>query len=271
MKRNRINTPSGSCDYWQGGEGAPLLLVHGGWAGAEAHWDRVWHSLAAGHSVIAVELPGVWKDFDTAPLSYADHARTCADLLMALRLTDVAVVGNSLGASIGWQLALDRPDLVRHLVMVDGFPPYRLPMRQAFAFPPLRALALRSLVAGFYGPSVFDTAFADPANVPEAIRANFAVSGRAMATAMLRLLRSVTRNADRPAVGLDFVWGERDRLPKVTLADGRALCAANPPARLFPIPDAGHLPQVENPTAFVRAIREILGAGAEGRRADASV
>lgn len=265
MKLNRIQTASGPCDYWIGGRGSPMLLVHGGWAGAEAHWGPVWTALSGQHMVIAIELPGIWRDFETALGSYHDYAKACADLLFSLGLKDVAVVGNSLGASVGWQLALDCPDLVRHLIVVNGFPPNKLPMRRLLGIPRLQSMALRSLIANFYSPAVFKTAFHNPAYLPESIRDNLSGSGAEMATVMFRLLYSVTRPAGPLSTRLDFIWGEQDCLPKVRLADGRKLCSANPASRLFPIPHAGHLPQIENPLAFIAAMTQIVSDNTEGR------
>jgi len=264
LKLNRITTASGPCEYWSGGQGSPLLLVHGGWAGAEAHWSTVWGTLANQHRVVAIELQGIWRDFDKSLDSYDDYARACADLLVALELSDVAVIGNSFGASVGWQLALNRPDLVRHLIMVDGFPPHRLPMRKIWGIWPFRSLALRSLVANFYGPAVFKTAFVNPANVPEAVRVNLSESGTAMAKAMFRVLYSVIRTSGQPSSKIDFVWGEQDGLPNVKIVDGRRLCSANPGARMFSVPKAGHLPQVENSRAFVAVIGGLLAEDVEG-------
>lgn len=258
MKRSQAETASGPCFYWSGGQGSPLLLVHGGWAGAEAHWSAVWEDLAGHHTVIAIELQGIWRDFRNSLPSYRAYADACADLLSALDLTDVTVIGNSLGASIGWQLACDHPDLVRHLIMVNGFPPQKLPMRSVLGISPFRLLALGSLTRNFYGPAVFRAAFSNSTRIPQDIREHLSEPAPEMATAMFRLLQSVTRNAARPPARLDFIWGERDRLPHVTLADGRRLCSANPPSRLFTIPDAGHLPQAENPRAFLEAIDAIL-------------
>ncbi|WP_205910237.1 alpha/beta hydrolase [Rhizobium sp. FKY42] len=246
-----------------GGQGSPVLLVHGGWAGAEAHWGAVWLDLAKQHTVIAIELPGIWRDFETSLVNYNDYASICADLLAALKLHDVAVVGNSLGASIGWQLASDRPDLVRHLIMVDGFPPRKLPIRKVLGAVPFRSLALRSLIANFYSPAVLKTAFCDPANVPDAIRANLSQSGSDMANIMFRLLYSVTSSPDLLSTKIDFIWGEQDGLPQLGLASGRKLCSANPSSRIFPIAQAGHLPQVENPIAFITAIQQVLSDDGE--------
>lgn len=264
MKLTRTATASGLCEYWIGGQGSPLLLIHGGWAGAEAHWAPVWLDLAKRHRVIAIELEGLWRNLDRTKASYHDYVSSCADLLTALQLTGVAVAGNSLGASIGWQLAANRPDLVRHLIMVNGFPPRKLPIRKVLGIWPFRPLALKSLAANFYSPAMFKTAFFNPSNAPEAIKISLAESGAVMAAAMFRILCSVATPSCQPAAKVDFVWGEQDRLPSVKLADGRKLCAANPASRLFPVPAAGHLPQVENPLGFVAAIGKVLSDDGEG-------
>ncbi|WP_137156513.1 alpha/beta hydrolase [Rhizobium sp. FKL33] len=259
MRLSNTTIASGPCDYWRGGRGAPVLLLHGGWAGAEAHWGPVWNDLAERRDVIAIELKGLWTEFDAPTRNYYDHARACAELLAALDVRDVVVIGNSLGASIGWRLALDRPEIVRRLIMVNGFPPRPLPMRAILTRPPLRRLALNSLTTNFYSPQVFRTAFFDPTNIPLDVRANLTSKGPEMAAVMFRLLSSVTENAGPPKTKLDFIWGERDGLPELSLADGRRLCAAYPASRMVTIPGAGHLPQVENPEAFLEALEDILG------------
>ncbi|WP_028749825.1 alpha/beta fold hydrolase [Rhizobium mesoamericanum] len=263
MKLTDVMTASGSRGYWIGGQGSPVLLIHGGWAGAEAHWGAVWLHLAKQHAVIAIELPGIWSDFGGSLASYHDYAGACADLLTALELRDVAVIGNSLGASVGWQLALDRADLVRHLIMVNGFPPYQLPMRKVLGIWPFRSLALRSIVANFYSPAVFKTAFFSPINVPEAVRVSLSESGTEMAKVMFRIIYSATKTSGRPSSKIDFVWGEQDALPNMKIADGRRFCSANPDSRMFSVPKAGHLPQVENPRAFVAVIDRVLADNAE--------
>ncbi|CCM74378.1 hypothetical protein BN77_1503 [Rhizobium mesoamericanum STM3625] len=219
MKLTNVMTASGSCGYWIGGQGSPVLLIHGGWAGAEAHWGPVWLHLAKQHAVIAIELPGIWSDFGASLASYHDYAGVCADLLTALELRDVAVIGNSLGASVGWQLALDRADLVRYLIMVNGFPPYQLPMRKVLGIWPFHSLALRNLVTNFYSPAVFKTAFFSPINIPEAVRVSLSESGTEMAKVMFRLLHSAKTTSGRPSSKIDFVWGDQDALPNMKIAE----------------------------------------------------
>ena len=57
-----------------------------------------------------------------------------------------------------------------------------------------------------------------------------------------------------------IVWGREDRL--LPVSDGERLRARIPGSRLVVLPDAGHLPQREQPEAFSRAVAQFLGAGA---------
>ncbi len=267
MQRHRLATSTGTCDYWRGGKGPTLLLIHGGWAGAEAHWKQVWDDLSKQHRVVAIDLPGVWHDLEAALPSYAAYSTLCAELLTTLDVTGAIVIGNSLGASIGWQLALDRPDLVSRLIMVNGFPPRKLPMRAILSKRPFRNLAVRSLAEGFYGPRIFVSGFAAESRVPAIIRANLTVPSQPMADVMFSLLCSVAERARQPRCPVDFIWGVADRLPNVTLIDGLKLRARTRGARLLPIPASGHLPQVENPSAFLAAVTTLLSPMDAGRSA----
>ena len=44
---------------WTGGSGEAIVLLHGGWAGAEAYWSTVTDVLERTHIVVAPELPPI--------------------------------------------------------------------------------------------------------------------------------------------------------------------------------------------------------------------
>ena len=104
-----------------GGDGDPVLLVHAGVFGA--WFDPLTSDPAlAGLRVIRVLRAGYTAGpAPTRHLTFADHAARCAALLDALGGRPATVVGHSSGSAIALQLAADRPDLVRGLVL--GEPP----------------------------------------------------------------------------------------------------------------------------------------------------
>ncbi|WP_411080933.1 alpha/beta fold hydrolase [Streptomyces sp. cmx-18-6] len=106
-----------------GGDGPPLLLLHG--AGrSSADWADAAPHLARGHRVLAVDLPGHGR---SAPASPWDFATVCADLDDTLAATggagagEVVVAGHSLGGMVAAEYAATRPERVAAVVNLDGF------------------------------------------------------------------------------------------------------------------------------------------------------
>ncbi|WP_181068684.1 alpha/beta fold hydrolase, partial [Nocardia nova] len=104
-------------DY--GGDGVPLVLLHG--AGRSlADWDAAaTHLLGAGHRVVAVDLPGHGRSPDIAPWSVRTVVRRVAEALDAHRVGEPVVVGHSLGGLVAVEYA--RACRVRAAVNLDGF------------------------------------------------------------------------------------------------------------------------------------------------------
>lgn len=261
MKRTDVAVRGISVPVWVGGRGRPLMLVHGGWGGAKAHWSTVWNELSKRYTVVAPELPGV-IDTSTRPLeTYVSYAQLLAEIADILELGHFAVCGNSLGASIAWQMAVMAPPQLSHAIMVDGFPPrvVPLPVKVLAHLPWFRAMMRTSLAQGFYSAKTLNMAFDDPRLAPAEVRQTLEDCPQEVVDRMLRLLLSttVTRSA-APRVPVDFIWGGRDRLRGVDVKVGQALSRRTHNSELVVIPDAGHLPQVEDPAEFVRVLESIL-------------
>lgn len=112
---------------WRGGVGSPLLLLHG-YPQSHVMWHRVAPTLARDFTVICPDLRG-YGDSDTPP-GGRDHAayakRTMAeDQLAVMRQAGFerfAVAGHDRGARVALRLALDHPDAVSHLAVLDIVP-----------------------------------------------------------------------------------------------------------------------------------------------------
>ena len=258
--------------YLLGGEGDPLLLVHG-LGGAAANWLALAPLLLPGRRVLIPELPG---HGGSAPLPAAPSLNGFADwiaLLAERELGPAAVVGHSLGGAISLRLAIRRPDLVRALVLaaaagissgtrsaryaltVTGLlkPGKRIaPYRAAVA----RSAALKTLVFGRWGAS-------DPPALPEEIARAF-LSGPARHTDTVSAAMALIRDDPRP--DLDRVrcpslvlWGARDHQLPVGDAFEYARRLRAP---LRVIADCGHLLIGERPDACADAIQAFLREGA---------
>lgn len=103
------------------GAGPPLVLLHGAFGTIESCFAQLLPALEDGFEVIAVELQGHGRTRDIArPLGYEAMAADTAVLLGALGIPRAHFVGYSMGGAVALQLALDRPELVDHLVHAGG-------------------------------------------------------------------------------------------------------------------------------------------------------
>jgi 3-oxoadipate enol-lactonase len=102
-----------------GGDGPPVLLLHGWMASADLNWWAVYQDLAdAGYRVLAIDHRGHGRGL--RPLErfrLADCAADAAAVLSSLGVGPAVVVGYSMGGAIAQLMARDHPDAVSGLVL----------------------------------------------------------------------------------------------------------------------------------------------------------
>jgi pimeloyl-ACP methyl ester carboxylesterase len=241
-----------------GGNGSPLLLVHGGWGGAHFHWSAVWEALARSHRVIAPDLPGLGAVDQPALPSVRAYAEWLLDLLDVLGVARAWLVGNSFGASVAWSLANRAPDRCTGLTLVNGFrmprtpTPLRVAGRARFAHAVMEGV-LRRFV---YTPAALRRAFADVSHAPPELKSIMATEWRLIVPRYADVLIAGD-GSPQPNVALHLLWGMADRLPGTNHGALVRLQRSLPGAKVSAIPDAGHFPQIEAPSAFVAALDAI--------------
>lgn len=110
-----------------GGAGPPLLLLHG-FPQTHLAWRHVAPRLADTHTVIAADLRGYGQS--SAPADDAGHetyskremARDMVAAMAALGFRRFAVAGHDRGGRVAYRLALDTPEVVERLVVVEMAP-----------------------------------------------------------------------------------------------------------------------------------------------------
>jgi pimeloyl-ACP methyl ester carboxylesterase len=255
--------------YWVGGEGPPLILVHG-LGGAAYNFTELGPLLARRHRVLIPDLPG---HSGTAPLPAVEGLGDLAGHVVRVaereNMLPAAVLGYSMGGVVALRLAVAWPEHTSALALVAPAGIVSLTRRaEIWMFvvgvlrPARHAARLRRLIArrpflrypvfGYWGAE-------DPsALTPESVlgllegppsHTDVGAAGRA-------LVKDDPRpDLDRVRCPMLLLWGARDRL--VPLADGfeyarRLRC----PIRTLPA--AGHLVVMEQPAACAELLTAFL-------------
>ena len=236
------------------GSGRPILVLHGGGgpqtvSGIASALSTRAHVLVPTHPGFAGEPRPEWFD------GIDDLALTYLDLLERLDLRDVMVIGSSVGGWIASELAVRDTTRLSSIVLVDaiGIQVEGHPIADVFPLTPDELLAL-----SFHNPAAFRI---DPTTLsPEQVAvtaANFQAlkvydQGQGMGDPKLR------RRLARVRIPALVVWGESDGVADPDY--GRAYAQSLPNARFELIPEAGHLPQIEQPERLLTLVWEFANS-----------
>ena len=124
-----VDTEAGRIFLRQGGEGPPLLLLHG-FPQSHVMWHKMAGKLAETHTLVIPDLPGY--GWSAAPEPGADHdpyskramAAAMVELMEKQGFAHFALMGHDRGARVGYRLGLDHPGRLDRLVLLDIVPTY---------------------------------------------------------------------------------------------------------------------------------------------------
>lgn len=236
------------------GVGRPYLLLHGG-GGPQtvAPFAELLADSVPAH-VITPTHPGFAATTRPDALtSIRGLAALYLALLGALDVTDVTVVGNSMGGWIAAEMALLHSPRISGVLIVDavGIEVPGHPVADFFSLT-LDEVAQHS----YHDPDKFRI---DPTALPPALRAAMPGNRAALAvyggTAMTD--PSLAGRLAKVTTPTLVLWGEADRIADPDY--GRAFAAAIPGARFQLLTATGHLPQLETPDQLLAVIRDFAG------------
>ena len=127
FSQERVSVSAGSIRVRRAGSGPPVLLLHG-FPETSRAWRKVAPELANAFTVIAADLPGygestLFEDaIDEGRISKRTMARALVDAMFKLGFPQFAVVGHDRGARVAYRLALDHPDRMRAVAVLDVIP-----------------------------------------------------------------------------------------------------------------------------------------------------
>ena len=124
---HEVAVPGGTIRLRHGGSGPPLLLVHGN-PQTHAMWNRVAPKLAERFTVIAPDLRGYGGSFkppattDHAPYAKREMAQDLVTVMEHFGHTRFKVGSHDRGARVAHRLAIDHPERVEKLAVLDIIP-----------------------------------------------------------------------------------------------------------------------------------------------------
>jgi pimeloyl-ACP methyl ester carboxylesterase len=261
-----------SLAYIERGAGPVVVLLHG-FPLSKDMWRHQLDALAAGHRVIAPDLPG-HGDSPAPDGAYEMDAMADAvvSLLDRLKITEPVVLGGlSMGGYVVLALVLRHPERVRGLLLIDtraaADTPEAARLREQTARGVLQSkdttAMIETMVPRLFGKTTLE-------KHPGKIGPMLAVMERTTPQGVAGALRGMAVRPDRRgalgaiAVPTLVLVGEDDVISPPS--EAREIAASIPGARLEVIPAAGHLAPYENPSATNAAILgflESLGAPLE--------
>jgi haloacetate dehalogenase len=131
FSRRRIRTSGATINLVAGGEGPPLLLLHG-YPQTHAMWHKVAPALARDYTVVCADLRGYGDS--SKPKGLPDHsnyskramAKDMAEVMQALGHSSFHLVGHDRGGRVAHRLARDHSSRVRSLAVLDISPTLKM-------------------------------------------------------------------------------------------------------------------------------------------------
>lgn len=247
----------------------PLVLLHG-FTGSHASWSAIAAALRPGRRVIAIDLPGHGATtirraaFDWSLGATADLV---AETLAGIRVESADVLGYSMGGRVALGLALAHPTRVERLVLESasaGLASAAARARRRAADAKLAAAIGRDGITAFVRRWEALPLFHSLARQPDEVRAALRRARLACDPAGLAASLRGLGLGSQPWLG-----GRLDALPMPVLlvTGGDDAKFTRTAIRLLPrfahatheiVAGAGHLPHLEQPARFLRAVRDFL-------------
>lgn len=247
-----------------------IVLVHGYSASTHA-WDAWAAQLSKSYRVLVLDLPGhgLTRTSDPYVAGRQGFVAVVDGLTARLGLTRFTLAGNSMGGAVAWTYAVDHPDKVQRLVLVDaaGWPSekssgaliftiLRTPIGRAV----LKDVDTRPLVAQGLRSGYWDQSLVTPALIDRYVELSRGPGHRDILLSLQSGPRRDATVAELSTIHAPtlIMFGQEDRI--IPAADGEKFHKAIPGATLILYPGVGHVPMEQIPDRSAADLEAWLAA-----------
>ena len=251
-----------------GPKDAPVLLLLHGFGSSLQTWDVWAEKLDKKYRVIRLDLPGFGLTGPSPSDDYSElnDLNTVTRFVDSLGITDLSVVGHSMGGKIAWTFAAAHPERVKALVLMapDGFPQPEAIGTKPYAMPAIMGVMKFSLPKYFVRKSI-EPAFVDLNELDDQLVNRYHDMLRAPGVRAAILARANQTIYTDPVPRLKqikaptlLIWGDEDKMIPSSNAKSYAAVLENSETVL--IPKLGHLLHEEHAELGLAKVTEFLDA-----------
>lgn len=247
--------------FREGGEGVPIVILHGLF-GSSDNWLSIAKALSESHKVYAVDQRNHGQSPHDEIFNYEIMADDLKDFLEQHQIKKPIILGHSMGGKVAMQFAVDNPDMLEQLIIVD-IAPKSYPVHHDEILEGLESLNLSEIksrgeadqLLTEYVPEIGTRQFLLK-NIGRnseglfwkinlaVIRGNIGIIGHSLAENTI---------FDKPTM---FINGRNSNYIKES--DGSLIYQHFPNAKLNTINNSGHWVHAEQPTEFLRLVKEFI-------------
>ncbi len=243
----------------------PILFLHGFGASLQT-WDTWSQSLSNEYRVISVDLPGFGLTGEDPSGIYTDErsVEVLEAFLKALQISKVVLVGNSMGGKFAWQFTARYPNQVAKLVLIspDGYASPGIEYGKKTEIPAIAQLYRYFFSKTFLAMNL-EPAYANPKTLNDDLVNRYydlmlapGVRGAILARMQQTVLKDPVPSLANIQVPTLLIWGEKDAF--IPISNSNDYLKVMPNVKRVSLPNIGHLPQEEQPTIGLAALKEFL-------------
>jgi pimeloyl-ACP methyl ester carboxylesterase len=270
VTERRLELAGVSTAVLEGGEGPPLVLLHGPGEFA-AKWFRVMPDLVTMHRVIAPDLPGHGASEAPGPLEAERILAWLGELIERTCPSPPTLAGQIVGGAIAARFAAGQSGQLARLVLVDtlGLVPFQPAPEFERALVEFLSDPTEDTVDGLWAQCAFDLdSLRERMGAGWTLLKAYALD-RARSPAGQAAVHAIMEQFGFPAIETadlaritvltTLIWGRHDLATPLEVAESASARYGWP---LHVIEEAGDDPAIEQPEAFIQALR---AAGAAAR------